>query len=115
MLPIRVVSGRSLLRIRHPEHTGNNLDLGDAVGVTKDNTDLGGGRALLRELADLLLDLVGSGLEPRRGGAGVGDGGGRNALALAVKTTHFDGVEYEPGDGLSGISKEEVEVESSQR
>lgn len=59
------------------------------MGVTENDTDLGGGRALLGELADLVNDLLGGGLEPRRGVAGVGDGGGRNALSLAVKTTHF--------------------------
>lgn len=37
---------------------------------------LGGSGALLRELLDLLDDLLGSGLEPRRGVAGVGDGRG---------------------------------------
>lgn len=59
------------------------------MGVTEDNTDLGGGGTLLGQLADVVHDLVGGGLEPRGGSAGVGDGGGGNALALAVKTTHF--------------------------
>ena len=56
--------------------------------VTEDNTDLRGSRALLGELADLFLDLFGGGLEPRWRVARVRNGGGRNALALAVKTTH---------------------------
>jgi len=72
-------------------HTGDGLDLGNTVGVTEDNTNLRGGGTLPGELADLLGDLVGRGLEPRGGVAGVGDGGGRNALALAVKSTHFVG------------------------
>jgi len=37
---------------------------------------LGGGGALLRELADLLDDLLGCGFQPRRRVAGVGDGRG---------------------------------------
>lgn len=57
--------------------------------VTEDNTNLRRSGALLSELADLVDNLVGGGLEPGRGGARVGDGGGRNALSLAVKTTHF--------------------------
>ena len=59
------------------------------MGVTQDNTDLGGSGTLLGQLADLVDDLLGGGLEPRGSRAGVGDGGGRNALALAVKTTHL--------------------------
>lgn len=69
--------------------TSNNLDLGNTVGVTEDNTDLGRSGTLLGQLADVVNNLVGGGLEPRGSGAGVGDGGGGNALALAVKTTHF--------------------------
>ena len=54
----------------------DDLDLGDTVRVTKDLTDLRGSGTLLCELADLLDDLLGSGLEPRRGVAAVGDGRG---------------------------------------
>lgn len=72
------------------EHTGDGADLGNSVGVTENDTNLRGGRALLGELADLLNDLLGGGLQPRRRVARVGDGGGRNALSVAVKTTHFD-------------------------
>ena len=68
--------------------TGDGLDLGNTMGVTEDDTDLRGRSTLPGKLADLLGDLVGRGLEPRGGVAGVGDGGGRNALALAVKSTH---------------------------
>lgn len=71
------------------KHTSNDLGLGNAVGVTEDDTDLGGGSTLLGELANLINDLLGGGLEPGGGVAGVGDGGGRNALSLGVKTTHF--------------------------
>lgn len=70
-------------------HTGDKLDLGNAVGVTEDDTDLRRGSTLSGELADLVDDLVGGGLQPRGGGAGVGESGGRNALALAVKSAHL--------------------------
>jgi hypothetical protein len=59
------------------------------VGVTENDTNLRGGSALPGELGDLLDDLVGGGLEPRGSRAGVGESGGRNALALAVKSTHL--------------------------
>jgi hypothetical protein len=68
------------------------------VGVTEDDTDLRGSSTLPGELADLLNDLVGSGFEPCRGGARVGESGGRNALALAVKSAHFVG-----GERLSSV------------
>ena len=71
------------------EHTSDKLDLSNPVAVTQDNTDLRGSSTLFGELADLVNHLVGGGLEPRRGGTRVGDGRGRNALSLAVKTTHF--------------------------
>jgi hypothetical protein len=71
-------------------HTSNNLDLGNTVGVTEDNTDLGRSGTLLGQLADVVNNLVGGGLEPRGRGARVGESGGGNTLALAVKTTHFD-------------------------
>ena len=60
------------------------------MAISQDNTDLRGGSTLLSELADLVNDLLGGGLEPGRGGAGVGDGRGRDALALGVKTAHFE-------------------------
>lgn len=37
--------------------TGHPLDLGDSVGVTKEDADLGRRQSLLSELADVLLDL----------------------------------------------------------
>lgn len=59
------------------------------MGVTEDNTDLGRSGTLLGQLADVVDNLLGGGLEPRGGGARVGERRGRNALALGVKTTHF--------------------------
>ncbi len=40
------------------KHTSDNLDLGDTVGVTEDNTDLGWESTLLGELADLVDNLI---------------------------------------------------------
>lgn len=73
------------------QHTGDDLDLGNAVGVTENDTNLRGRGTLLGQLADLVDDLVGGGLEPGRRSARVRDGGGRNALALAVKSAHLVG------------------------
>ena len=73
------------------QRTSDDLDLSDTVGVTENDANLGRGSTLSGELADLLNDLVGSGLEPGGSGAGVGESGGRNALALAVKSTHLVG------------------------
>jgi hypothetical protein len=67
---------------------GDGLDLGDAVGITKDDADLRGGEALLGELADVLLDLLGGDLEPRGGAALVGASGLGDALSGSVKTAH---------------------------
>lgn len=61
---------------RQRQHTGDDLDLGDSVGITQDDTNLGRGGALLGQLADLVDDLVGGGLEPRGGAAAVGDSRG---------------------------------------
>ena len=70
---------------------GDGLDLGDAVGVAEDDADLGGGEALLGELANMLLDLLGADLEPRGGSALVGAGGLGDALSGCVKTAHAVG------------------------
>lgn len=74
------------------KRTSNNLDLGNTVGVTEDDTNLGGSSTLTGELADLLDNLLGGGLQPGGSGARVGEGAGRHALTLAVKSTHFDEV-----------------------
>jgi hypothetical protein len=68
-------------------HTSDDAGLGNPVAVTEDDTDLGGSGALFGELADLVNDLLGGGLEPGRRAAGEGDGGGGDALALAVEAT----------------------------
>lgn len=67
---------------------GDEADLGDAVRVAEDDTDLGGGEALPGEFDDLVDDVLWGRLEPRRGGAAVWESGGRNALSGSVHATH---------------------------
>ena len=62
------------------------------MAVTKDNTNLRRGGALLRELADLVHDLVGRGLQPGWRSARVRERGAGDTLSLAVKTTHVGGI-----------------------
>jgi hypothetical protein len=57
--------------------TGDEAHLGDTVRVTEGNTDLGWGQTLAGELDDLVDNILGGGLEPRRGSAAVGESGGR--------------------------------------
>ena len=94
LVACKILSVFLFFAIAHPflQHTGDDLDLGNTVGVTEDHTDLGRSGTLLCELADLVNDLIGGGLEPRRGAARVGERGGADALSLGMKTTHFDGV-----------------------
>jgi hypothetical protein len=68
--------------------TGDETDLGNAVRVTEDNTNLGGGETLTGELDDVLNNIIGSGLQPSRRSAAVGESRGRNALSGSVHTTH---------------------------
>ena len=68
--------------------TSNDLNLRHAVGVPQHDTNLAGRRALLRELADLIDDLLGRDLEPRGRGAGIGDRAGGDAFAVAVEAAH---------------------------
>ena len=59
--------------------------------VSQDNANLRGRGALPGELADLVDDLVGGGLQPSRGGARVGQRRGRDTLSVAVKSAHLVG------------------------
>jgi len=84
---------REAIRLEDAENlvTSDNLDLRNTVRVPEDNTDLRGSCTLLGELADLVDDLLGGGLEPGGRGARVGDGAGGYTLSVAVKTTHDGG------------------------
>ena len=75
----RRTEGRRTLGLQDTEDlvTGDEADLGDTVGVTELDTDLGGRQTLAGELDDLVGDILGGGLEPRRRSADVGKGRGR--------------------------------------
>ena len=88
--------------------TGDNLDLSDTVGVTENDTNLRRSGTLTGELADLVDDLLGGGLQPRWGSAGVGESAGRYALSVTVKATHFG-----CGGELSGLKLGGLVVMSS--
>jgi hypothetical protein len=89
--------------------TCDDFDLSDTVAVAQNNTDLRGCGTLAGELADVVDDLVGGRLEPGRNTAGVWDGGGGNALALAVKTTHVGVCWAICRRGTSAMSRAELQ------
>lgn len=62
--------------------TRHKADLRDAVAVTEGRTDLRGGNTLTGELHDLLHDLLGRRLQPRRRSAAVRQSRLANALSL---------------------------------
>lgn len=72
--------------IRKPSYvlTSNHLHLCNSVRVTEYNTDLGRGGTLTSELAYLLDDLIGGGLEPWWRLAAVWDGRARDTLSIGV-------------------------------
>jgi len=76
--------GSDALRLQDTEYlvTGDDLNLGDSVGITKNNTNLGGQRTLTGELGYLLDDLFRGGLEPARRSPRVWNGRGRYALSI---------------------------------
>lgn len=68
--------------------SGDALDLGDAVAVTQDDTDLGRRHTLLGKLADVLLNISGRGLEPGGGCTAVRAGRLGDTLSFAVHASH---------------------------
>ncbi len=68
--------------------SSDGLDLGDSVGITKNDTNLGGGQSLLCELANVFFDLRGSDLQPRRRSALVRAGTLGDTLSGSMHTTH---------------------------
>ncbi len=62
--------------------TSNNLDLGNTVRISEYDTDLRWCGTLLRELADLVDNLLRRGLQPGGRSARVWDGRGRYALSV---------------------------------
>ena len=90
LLPRKTVSITATVRYRMDSVicTSNNLDLCDTMRISENDADLRRSSTLLCKLADLVDDLLGSGLQPRGRCSRVGDCGGRYALSVAVKTTH---------------------------
>jgi hypothetical protein len=66
--------------------TRHETDLGNAMRVTEGDTNLGGGKTLAGELADVLNDLLGGCLEPGWRGAAVRESGGRWTTIQASAT-----------------------------
>ncbi len=68
--------------------TSNDFDLGNAMAVSEDDTNLRRSRTLSGEFADVLDDGLWCALEPGRHRSRVWDGRGADALSFAVKTAH---------------------------
>ena len=68
--------------------TGDALHLGNTVEITKDDTDLGWGVALLCQLADLLGNLGNVRLAPSRCAGAVGERAAGYTLAIRVHAAH---------------------------
>ncbi|KAG9796195.1 hypothetical protein KCU88_g435, partial [Aureobasidium melanogenum] len=90
--------------------TSDDLDLGDTMAVSKDNTDLRRSGTLSGEFADVVDDRLRGALEPRGHAARVWDGRSTDTLSLAVKTTHggccvveFGGLSEEERSSLSSL------------
>lgn len=69
--------------------SGDRADLGNTVGVTKDDTDLRRSKTLLGELADVLLNIGGRNLAPTGGSAFVRAGTLRDTLSWCVHASHL--------------------------
>jgi hypothetical protein len=96
LLPVSMVSSGTP-EFEYSNLTGDNLHLGNTVGVTEHDTDLGRSGTLLGQLADLIDNLLRSGLEPCWGSAGVRDRRGRYAFSVGVKSSHFGGCVVDEG------------------
>jgi len=77
---------RQTVRLEDSENlvSGDDLDLCDTVRITEQYTNLRRGVSLLGKLANLILHLIRGGLQPSWRVSAVWDGGGCNALAVAV-------------------------------
>lgn len=52
------------------------------MGVTEEDTNLGGSQTLLGEFDDKFVDFLVGGLQPAWGTTAIGDGGSRNTLTI---------------------------------
>jgi len=65
-------------------------NLANTVGITKNDTNLGRSQALLGELGNVLIDLLGGDLQPRGRSALIRDGACRNTLSTTIHATHLE-------------------------
>jgi len=70
--------------------SGDGSDLGNSIGITKDDTDLGRSQTLLCELANVFFDIGGRNLQPRRRRALVRLGTLGDTLSGSMHSTHLD-------------------------
>jgi hypothetical protein len=69
--------------------SSNGTDLGNSVRVTKDHTNLGGGKTLLGQLANVLLNIGAGNLAPTGGSAFVRAGTLGDTLSWCVHASHL--------------------------
>jgi hypothetical protein len=69
--------------------SSDRANLGDSVRITEDDTNLGGGKTLLGELADVLLNVGGRNLAPTGGSAFVRAGTLGDTLSWCVHASHL--------------------------
>lgn len=87
---LRDFRGKTIgLEDTHNLLSGDRANLSDTVGVTEDDTNLGGGQTLLGELADVLLDVGGRDLAPTGGSAFVRAGTLGDTLSWCVHASHL--------------------------
>ncbi len=72
--------------------SSDTLDLGDAVVVSKDDTDLRGRGALLGELNNLFNQFVSGDLNPAGGSTSGGEASASNTLTIGVHSTHLSSI-----------------------
>ena len=72
--------------------SGNTLDLGDAVVVSEDDTDLRGRGALLGELNNLFYQLVSGDLDPAGGSASEREAPACNTFSIRVHSAHLSSI-----------------------
>lgn len=65
--------------------TSDETDLGNTLAVAELDTDLRGSETLARQLEDLLADVLGGGLQPRRRAAAVRQRRAADTLSLGCK------------------------------
>jgi len=69
--------------------SGDHLNLGDTIGITKDDSNLRRGQTLLGKLADVFFDISSRDLQPRRRRALVRKRTLGDTLTGSMHTTHI--------------------------